>query len=67
MKTTCARVTMLAAVLSGAVPIAAHNQLNGTADANRADSVATYKHLQPISHHPHEKRQEIDIKRETKR
>ena len=45
MRTMCARVVMLAGVLSGAVPIAAQNQLDEKVDSNIADWVGTYKHL----------------------
>jgi amidohydrolase len=45
MRTMCARVVMLAAVLSGAVPIAAQTELNEKVDSNIADWIGTYKHL----------------------
>ena len=45
MRTMCARVVMLAAVLSGAVPIAAQTKLNEKVDSNIADWIGTYKHL----------------------
>jgi amidohydrolase len=45
MRTMCARIVMLAAVLSGAVPIAAQNELNERVDSNIADWVGTYKHF----------------------
>jgi amidohydrolase len=45
MRTICARIVMLAAVLSGAVPIAAQNELNERVDSNIADWVGTYKHF----------------------
>ena len=45
----CARVVLLAAVLSGAVPIAAQNELDEKIDNNIADWVGTCK-LRFIGH-----------------
>jgi amidohydrolase len=45
MRTMCARVVMLAAALSGAVPIAAQNALDEKVDSNIADWIGTYKYL----------------------
>lgn len=45
MRTMCARVVMLAAVLSGAVPIAAQNELNEKVDSNNAEWIGTSKHF----------------------
>ena len=45
MRTMCARVVMLAAVLSGAVPIAARTEPDEKIDSNIADSVETCKLL----------------------
>jgi amidohydrolase len=45
MRTMCARIVMLAAVLSGAVPIAAQDNLDERIDSNIADWVGTYKHF----------------------
>ena len=49
MRTMCARVVLLAAVLSGAVPIAAQNELDEKIDNNIADWVGTCK-LRFIGH-----------------
>ena len=43
MRTMCARVVMLAAVLSGAVPIAARTEPDEKIDSNIADWVETCK------------------------
>jgi amidohydrolase len=45
MRTMFARIVMLAAVLSGAVPIAAQDNLDERIDSNIADWVGTYKHF----------------------
>ena len=45
MRTMWARMVMLALVLSGAVPIAAQNNLDEKIDSNIADWVGTYKHF----------------------
>jgi len=49
MRTMCARVVMLAAVLSGAVPIAARTEPHEKFDSNIADWVETCK-LRFIGH-----------------
>ena len=49
MRTMCARVVMLAAVLSGAVPIAARTEPDEKIDSNIADWVETCK-LRFIGH-----------------